>query len=331
MNLTLRRAAEIAAVLVILGLAALQIWQGLGEPAREFMALAGACAGLLGVAAGEFAVTRPTETAPEPPEALLKEAMDRVLTGIRGYLEDNLIYRDDLKGIDDSLATTVDPARAREAIAELRAANQRMEQCSAQLTEELEASRREIVSLRETVVEVERIALLDALTEVGNRRFFDHALKQDMATCASSGTDLCLALADIDRFKSINDRFGHVVGDHLLKTFAEMLTQAAKGRAKTARYGGEEFALLFPGVPFPEARRIIDKLRRDLEAKRWVAGPKEQALGVVTASFGLAKLAPGESAESFVHRADSRLLRAKALGRNRVIADDSVAPAARAS
>ena len=85
-------------------------------------------------------------------------------------------------------------------------------------------------------------------------------------------------------------------------------------------------------MPFPEARRLIETLRRDLEAKRWVVGPSEQPLGVVTASFGLAKLAPGESAESFVHRADARLMRAKALGRNRAIADDGVAtPAASAS
>jgi diguanylate cyclase len=334
MKSALSRACEIAAVVAILTLAAFQIWQGLGDPGREFIAVIGACVGLMGVAAGEFVGGRarePTAPQPQPTEAALKEAMDRVLTGLRGYLEDNLIYRDDLKGIDAGLANAKDPARAREAIAELRAANRRMEERSAQLTDELEASRREITALRENVDEVERLALLDPLTEVGNRRFFDSALKTDMATCASSGADLCLALADIDHFKSVNDRFGHVVGDHLLKSFAEILTGAAKGRAKTARYGGEEFALLFPGVPFPEARRIVETLRRDLEAKRWVVGPREQPLGVVTASFGLAKLAPGETAESFVHRADARLMRAKTTGRNRVVADDSVVAANRAA
>jgi len=334
MKTGLYRAGEVAVVVVILALAGLQIWQGLGDPAREFIAVAGACFGLMGVAAGEFVggqAAEPTASPPSPPEAMFKEAMDRVLTGVRGYLEDNLIYRDDLKGIDAGLANATDPARAREAIAELRAANRRMEERSAQLTEELEASRREIVALRENVDEVERLALLDPLTEVGNRRFFDTALKTDMATCASSGADLCLALADIDRFKSVNDRFGHIVGDHLLKSFAEMLTRAASGRAKTARHGGEEFALLFPGVPFPEGRRIVETLRHDLGTKRWVVGPREQPLGVVTASFGLAKLAPGKTAESFVHRTDARLMRAKTTGRNRVVADDSVASTNRAA
>lgn len=331
MRSALQRGLQFAAVVAILALAALQIWEALGDPHRVGIAVAVACAALLGIAAGEWAANASREVAPPSPapEAVLKDAMDRVLTGIRGYLEDNLIYRNDLKGIDAGLATITDPARAREAIADLRAANNRMETKSAHLTEELEVARREIVLLRETVDEVERLALLDALTQVGNRRFFDQTLKTDMAACTASGADLCLALADIDRFKTVNDRFGHVVGDHLLKSFAEMLLNGAKGRGKTARYGGEEFALVFPGVSFPEARRIVETLRRDLESKRWLVGPKEQPLGVVTASFGLAKLAPGESAESFIHRADSRLMRAKSAGRNRLVADDGAQQSAR--
>jgi diguanylate cyclase len=323
---TWKRGFELAAIAAILALAGMQVWQGFGDAWREILAVGAACAGLIGIAAGELATGEQPEPRLPAPEAVLKEAMDRVLNDIRGYLEENLTYRADLEGIDADLAAVTDPARAREAIAALRAANRRMEDKSSELSEELEAARREIFTLRETVEEVERLALLDPLTQVGNRRFFDQTLKTDMAACVASGADLCLALADIDRFKAINDKFGHVVGDHLLKAFAEMLTSRAKGRGKAARYGGEEFALLFPGVPLPEARRIIESLRRDLEAKRWVVGPNEQPLGLVTASFGLAKLAPGESAESFVHRADFRLLHAKAHGRNRVVAEDPSAP-----
>lgn len=324
----IKRGCEVAAILVILALAAYQVWHTLGDARSVTMAIAAACAGLFGVAMGEWAAaSEPAEATPPPPppEALLKEAIDRVLSGVRGYLEENLIYQSDLDGIDAGLAAITDPARAREAIAALRLANRRMEEKSAAMTLELESARGEIVSLRETVEEVERIALVDALTQVGNRRFFDRTLKADMATCVASGAELCLALADIDRFKLVNDKFGHVVGDHMLKSFAEVLTKGVKGRAKTARYGGEEFAMLFPGVPFPEARRIVETMRAELESKRWVLGPNEQPLGMVTASFGLAKLAPGESAESFIHRADARLMRAKSLGRNRVVADDGAA------
>jgi diguanylate cyclase len=329
MRAALLRACELAAVFAILALAGLQIWYGLGDPLRDMIAVAGACVGLIGVAVGELAGGGPREDGGEPkapPDTLLKEAMDRVLFGIRAYLEESLLFRSDLDGIDAGLAAITDPARAREAIAALRLANRRMEEKSSRMAQELEAAHQEINTLRETVDEVERLALIDPLTQVGNRRFFDRTLKTDMASCAASGAELCLALADIDRFKLVNDRFGHVVGDHLLTGVAEILTKGAKGRAKTARYGGEEFALLFPGVPFPEARRIVESLRRELEAKRWVIGQDEQPLGVITASFGLAKLAPGENAESFIHRADARLMRAKALGRNRLVAEDAATP-----
>lgn len=329
MKRTLLRGGQFVAILALLGFAGVQFWPGSSDFAREIAGFSGAFAGLMGIAAGEFAAAARVVPAPEPPpapEAVLKEAMDRVLGGLRGYLEDNLLYQRDLEGIDAGLATVSDPVRAREAIASLRGANRRMEEKSFQLNDELEAARREISSLRETVEEVERLALLDPLTQVGNRRFFDRTMKADMAACLASGADMCLALADVDRFKSVNDRFGHVVGDHLLKNFAEVLTSGSRGRAKTARYGGEEFALILPGVPFPEARRIVEGLRKDLETKRWVFGPNEQPLGAVTASFGLAKLAPGESVESFIHRADSRLMKAKSLGRNRVVAEDGAAP-----
>ena len=327
----LRGGLQLASVVAIPGLAALQIWQGLGDPERVVVAVAAACAGLMGVAAAEFSGGAFSESAKSNSEELLKQVTDRILSGIRRYLEENLIYRADLKGIDAGLADVADPERAREAIGNLHAANRRIEEKSAALTNELEAARREIVTLRETADEAERLALLDALTQIGNRRFFDLALKQEMAACNETGADLSLALADIDRFKQINDKFGHVVGDHFLKSFAQLLTRGAGARVKVARYGGEEFALLFIGASLAEARRAVEALRRELEAKRWLVGQNEQPLGVVTASFGLAKLAPGESAESFIRRADARLMRAKALGRNRVVANDGATPTTRAS
>lgn len=330
MKSVLLRGGEVVAVLAILGLAGWQVWEGFGDPVRQLGAVAGACAALIGVAVAELvgAQRAPNEPA-NAPEAAIKEAVDAVLSGLRGFLEESLLYRSDLEGIDAGLAHVTDPARAREAISALRLANRRMEEQSSKLSDDLEAARKEIVTLRETVEEIERQSLVDQLTQVGNRRFFDRALQTDMAACAASGAELCLALADIDRFKLVNDKFGHVVGDHLLKSFAEVLTRGSKGRAKTARYGGEEFALLLPGVPFPEARRIVETLRHELESKRWSVGPNQTPLGVVTASFGLAKLAPGETAESFVNRADARLMRAKALGRNRVIAEDGAPPPVR--
>ena len=127
MRAALLRGLELAAILAILGFAGLQIWLGLGDPVRDAIAVAGACVGLIGVAVGELAASEPRAAAePPPPEALLKDAMDRVLSGVRSYLEESLIYGSDLEGIDAGLAAVTDPARAREAITALRLANRRM-------------------------------------------------------------------------------------------------------------------------------------------------------------------------------------------------------------
>jgi len=189
------------------------------------------------------------------------------------------------------------------------------------MAKELEASQLQIVSLRNNVLEVGKIAMIDALTGLGNRRFFDQTLQKEIERARETGAGLCLALADLDRFKAVNDRFGHLVGDHLLKLFAGVLTVNLRGQDVPARYGGEEFALLFPGASLDEALRVVEKTRRDLESKRWVVGPKEERLGAVTASFGIARLAFDEAPESFVQRADAKLFEAKAAGRNRVAVD----------
>jgi diguanylate cyclase len=170
-------------------------------------------------------------------------------------------------------------------------------------------------------LEVGKIAMIDALTGLGNRRFFDQTLQKEIERARETGAGLCLAMADLDRFKTVNDRFGHLVGDHLLKLFAGVLTTNLRGPDVPARYGGEEFALLFPGASLDDALRVVEKTRRDLESKRWVVGPKEEWLGAVTASFGIARLAFDEAAESFVQRADAKLFEAKAAGRNRVVVD----------
>jgi diguanylate cyclase len=191
-----------------------------------------------------------------------------------------------------------------------------------ELSRDLEASQRQIVSLKSNVAEVGKIALIDDLTELGNRRFFKQALQDEIMRAHDTGAALCLAMCDLDRFKVVNDRFGHVVGDHLLKMFAELLKRHMRGRGPAARYGGEEFAMLFPNAGIEEAHRTVETIRRELESKRWVVGPKSERLGTVTASFGIARLAAEESHDSFVRRADAKLYEAKTNGRNRIAVDD---------
>ena len=125
-------------------------------------------------------------------------------------------------------------------------------------------------------------------------------------------------MCDIDRFKAINDKFGHPVGDMVLKLFSEILSNNIKGRDTVARVGGEEFAIIFPQTPTADAAAIADQIRKQLEAKKWVVGSSGAPLGAVTASFGVAQLRADEGAEELFKRADEALYRAKSEGRNRV-------------
>ncbi len=170
----------------------------------------------------------------------------------------------------------------------------------------------------------------DVVTLVGNRRYFDTTFAEELERARKTGDDFCLALADLDRFKLVNDRFGHLVGDRILRLFAEILVQNIRGQDRVARFGGEEFALMLPGASLEDATTAMERIRKVLEAKQWTLGPTGERVGTITASFGLAKLRAGEAGADLIKRVDDRLYDAKAKGRNCVVADASEPPPTRA-
>jgi len=261
------------------------------------------------------------EAARQAQDHLVDAALQQIIKLIKDYVILNSNYNDDLSGLNNKLLQLPSRNDVQDIIVKLISTNLAMQLKVLSMAKELEASQLQIVSLRNNISEVGKIAMIDALTELGNRRFFDQTLQKEIERARETGAGLCLALADLDRFKAVNDRFGHLVGDHLLKLFAGVLTANLRGPDVAARYGGEEFALLFPGASLDDALRVVEKIRRDLESKRWVVGPKEERLGAVTASFGIGRLAFDETSESFVRRVDAKLFEAKTAGRNRVAVD----------
>ena len=194
------------------------------------------------------------------------------------------------------------------------------------LSEKLEHSRFQITRLRSSLTRAEEIGNRDGLTALGNRRFFDNALAEEIARAREFGGELCIALADIDHFKKINDKFGHVAGDMVLKLFAELLMMNVKGQDKAARFGGEEFAILFPDSQLSEATVAVNQIHKQLESKQWAVAASGERIGAVTASFGVARLQAGKSAEDLIRRADAKLYEAKSSGRNRVLVDTAGGP-----
>lgn len=182
------------------------------------------------------------------------------------------------------------------------------------MSERLRAMEHEAETLRERVREERSQAMTDALTGIPNRLAYEERLKQEVARWKRFGTPLVLVMWDVDRFKDINDRFGHKAGDKVLRTLANVLADGVRETDFVARYGGEEFVQLMTGSALTECLPVAEKLRAAVEATGFHF--RDEAV-VVTVSCGLAEFADGDSAEQCFERADKALYKAKEQGRNR--------------
>jgi diguanylate cyclase (GGDEF)-like protein len=174
---------------------------------------------------------------------------------------------------------------------------------------------------------VRQQAQTDDLTALANRRRFTSALQQEIARSLRFGTALSLVLFDLDRFKRVNDRYGHQMGDAVLRRTAEVVRQRVRETDVAARLGGEEFAVLLSVTPLSGAATFAENLRSDIERRVIVDGVEWPT----TASFGVAEFQPGMSIELLMAEADRALYRAKAAGRNTVRTADAPASSSAAA
>jgi len=165
--------------------------------------------------------------------------------------------------------------------------------------------------------EIYRLTIIDGLTQVYNKRYLLEFLDREMARCLRHERDLSLVLFDIDHFKNINDTFGHLAGDYVLRELAQALKSRIRKEECFARYGGEEFALVLPETGHGNTVFLAEKMRKLVEQHPFVFEGKRIP---VTFSAGVADLdAAQDSALAFIKAADGRLYEAKHRGRNQVI------------
>jgi diguanylate cyclase (GGDEF)-like protein len=165
------------------------------------------------------------------------------------------------------------------------------------------------------VARLQRLSQVDPLTGALNRRGLDQAFAVEAAAGADVIEPLSVAMADIDLFKSINDSWGHAIGDEVLKHVANVLAGAVRVGDAVVRWGGEEFLLVLPHVELQTAWNIAERARATVEASAATAA------GVpirVTLSVGVAERRAGETRDALIERADAALYAAKGAGRNRV-------------
>jgi two-component system, cell cycle response regulator len=161
---------------------------------------------------------------------------------------------------------------------------------------------------------VKQLAYLDGLTGIFNRRFFELRIIEEIDRARRYGTGMAVVMADIDHFKQLNDEFGHLLGDEVLRQVSSLFHQQLRKIDVVCRYGGEEFAILLTQTNDQQALTIAEKLRRMVAEWQFPGVPR-----TVTISAGIAALpTQGKTRDELIRAADNGLYAAKQAGRNRV-------------
>ncbi|HEN8710136.1 TPA: GGDEF domain-containing protein [Pseudomonas putida] len=183
------------------------------------------------------------------------------------------------------------------------------------LAERVANMEQEALGYREHLEETRQKALIDPLTGLPNRAAWSEQVEREMQAWQENGGHLAMAILDLDHFKRINDSYGHLAGDKVLKIVADQLRKRLRPRDFIARFGGEEFVLLLAQTSPTVAAQVAEVLRAAIEACPFHFKGERV---VITASIGLSAFRSGERDDQVLKRADAALYRAKDLGRNRV-------------
>ena len=168
-------------------------------------------------------------------------------------------------------------------------------------------------SLRQMSEALKEASLHDPMTSLGNRRFLVDRLNEETERANRKDMPYALAMLDIDYFKAVNDRYGHGAGDEALCKIARCIQEHVREYDHCGRWGGEEFLIILPETSLESARQVAERVRQEIGAMR-----HEFFDGSITASLGLTLFQFGETYSATISRADAALLRAKAIGRDRV-------------
>jgi diguanylate cyclase len=253
----------------------------------------------------------------------LRTLLEEAATAAQTALENTGQYSMALKETRSRLSGSLNLEGVQAVIEELLHETTRMQSATQTASEKLEARAQEVGLLTQQLQQAQTEAMLDPLTGLMNRRGFERAVKELFASADITGA--ALLLADIDHFKQVNDTYGHLLGDKVLRAIAQTLQSNIKGRDLAARLGGEEFAVLLPQTTLQGARTLAEQIRNAVSAGRIRRADGKDSPGAVTVSLGVAIGRKGDTLEQLLARADVALYAAKHGGRNRVSVDANAA------
>jgi diguanylate cyclase len=255
----------------------------------------------------------------------VKADLLKVLQEVFGDLsttgKDMSLFGKSMARFSERIETVEDKEAFQETLKDLMLEVKHIENSGNLLEKRLRHANDRLEKLQDKLKEVEQHATIDPLTNLYNRRTFERRLTQQTAAISERGGELSLAIIDIDHFKRINDTYGHLAGDDLLRIIAKTLKDFLKGKDIVCRYGGEEFVVLLPDTPLNGAVTVAEKIRKHFAQMSWKQKSTGVSMGKVTLSAGVAVYRHGENMESFVQRADVALYHSKKTGRNRVTAE----------
>ncbi len=239
-------------------------------------------------------------------------------------------YSKSLGGFSEQLEPGIGPAKLKGVVESMLEKTALMCERTSELELQLQDSSREVETLRAELIRAKGEALTDPLTGIANRRGFMKTVEAMQAANGEGLAQSCLIAVDIDHFKKCNDDYGHLFGDKVIRSVAQILCKLIKGQDTAARIGGEEFVVLLPATPIAGAAKLAEHIRVTVAAGR-ISAATAGVVGRITISLGLTEYRAGESVESYLARADKALYASKAGGRNRVTIDAVDARSADAS
>jgi diguanylate cyclase len=229
----------------------------------------------------------------------------------QGKRFEEITLLDDIKRIKSELGREVDKMRAM-----VRDKENLDQKALDSLSSQVDILKKELDKARHS-------ANTDGLTGVNNRKALDHHLRRLVERNTITRTPFSLLMMDLDDFKQLNDTYGHTVGDRMLLAFAQKCRTAVRNDDFLARYGGEEFTLIMPGASLRNATKKAKQLCRSIAAAQYAAddSPKADVVSI-TVSIGVSAYQNGDTVKRLVDRADQCLYKAKAAGKNRVVAEN---------
>lgn len=243
--------------------------------------------------------------------AALQQDFERSGKSLSGYLAT-------LEHFSELLDQPVSPAAMAAEVSKVLDDTRDTQHSQQQVNLELSHISAEVETLRKELEQVKQESMTDGLTGISNRKAFDAVLEHTIHTARETGMEFCVLLIDLDLFKLVNDTYGHLVGDKVLRFTAATLKRLVRGQDTVARYGGEEFALILPDTDLHGGTTVAENIRQTVSAGDLKDRSGGTSYGRITVSIGVAGFHASDLPNTIIERADRALYLAKEHGRNRV-------------